>query len=112
MEFVNYERQYQHAFELYVHSLDRLALSVVYSSATIETYQHDMDNAFVSTSYGETVHNLRSRGCQILGTGRAPWLHRGDDVAIIYEDAETYEKYWCHINEKILNWWLEQAANA
>lgn len=112
MEFVNYEQQYKKAFDLYVHDIDKRALSVVYNSATVDVYQHDMDNGFVSTSYGETIHKLRTRGCQILGTAKAPWAHRGDDIAIIYEDVDTYERYWCHINERILNWWLEQAAKS
>ena len=112
MEFVNYEQKYKKAFDMYVHNLDRQALSVVYNSAAVDTYQHDMDNSFVNTSYGETVHNLRTRGCQILGTAKAPWPHRGDDIAIIYEDVDTYERHWCHINERILKWWLEQAVKS
>ena len=87
MEFINYEREYKKTFDLYVNDLDKRALGVVYSSAAIDAYQHDTDNSFVSTSYGMTVHQLRTRGCQILGTAKAPWIHRGDDIAVIYEDC-------------------------
>lgn len=112
MEFINYEREYKKAFDLYVNDLDMKALNIVFDAYRVETYQHDPDNSFIATSYGMTVHQLRTRGCQILGTAKAPWTHRGDDIAVIYEDADTYEKYWCHINKRILDWWLEQAAKS
>lgn len=109
MKFTNYESQYAHDMNMYVNSMDKIALRSVFSTELLDGYTHDNDNGFVDTSYGKTIHQLRLRGCQILGTARAPWAHRGDDLAVIYEDADTYEKYWCHINERILNWWIEQA---
>lgn len=105
--------KYQKDFQKYATEDDCKALHTSFYSVEVnDCCQHEMDNSFISTSYGQTVHNLRSRDCQILGTSVAPWPRRGDDLAIIYENVETFEKFWCHINQTILNWWLEQEGQS
>lgn len=104
--------KYQKDFRRYVTSEDVAALSTVYNKNVVNTYEHEMDNSFISTSFGLTVHNLRSNGHFLLGIAEAPWAHRGDGLAIIYENEDTFEKSWCHINQTILNWWLEQAGQS
>lgn len=112
MEFINYEREYAKDFKEYCNQNDVIALKNVYSSELLSTFTHASDNGFIETSFGKTIHQLSLRNCQFLGTARAPWVHRGDDLAVIYEDVNTFETFWCHINNKILTWWVEQAEQS
>lgn len=92
----------------YINDLDRIALATSYSTSRTTAYQHESDNSFISLAYGRTVHNMRQRGYQILGTGKAPYPHLNQEMAIIFEDMDTYEKYWCHVSERIFRMWLDE----
>ena len=39
----------------------------------------------------------------------APWYRNNCYSAIVFEDIHTFEKYWCHTNDTITNWWRGQA---
>lgn len=100
--------EYKKETQKYATESEITALHVVFDSSVLVSYYHEMDNSFIDTSFGKTVHNLRSRDCQLLGIAEAPWAHRGDNLAVIYENIEDYKRYWVHINQRILDWWLEQ----
>lgn len=109
MEFINHEREHKRLFNLYVSSLDKDALKKAYTSSSIYFYEHEMDNSFIHSSYGKTINNMRSRGYQILGIGNAPYVHQGQNLAVVFEDMETFTRYWCHLSQSTYEWWLEQA---
>ena len=45
-----------------------------------------------------------------MGIGKAPWVHYDRDIAIVFEDVDTFQKYWYHTNSYIIEWWQEQVA--
>lgn len=98
------ENIYRH----YIHEVDEVALATSFDDTRIATYYHETDNSFVALSFGRTVHNLRQRGYQIVGTGKAPYPHLGQDMAVVFEDMDTFEKCWCHISERIFRMWLDE----
>lgn len=101
-------QEYKKETQRYTTEAEIMALHTVFDTSVLVSYFHEMDNGFIDTSFGKTVHNLRSRDCQLLGIAQAPWTHQGNNLAIIYENIETYERCWVHINQRILDWWLEQ----
>lgn len=101
-------RRSDESYHEYITGLDEMALAVSFSPERIASYQHEMDNSFINWSYGLTVHNLRRLGYQILGTGASPWVHLGQEMAVVFEDCETFEKFWCHISMPIFRAWLRQ----
>ena len=110
MEFNNLEKQWIKDIDTYAFKEEIERLDMIYSSAQIETYEHTMDNFTLDSSFGKTLHNLRSNGYAFMGIGRAPWIHSGRDMAVIFEDVDTFQKYWYHTNAFIIEWWQEQVA--
>ena len=33
-----------------------------------------------------------------------------EDIAIVFEDIDTFQKYWYHTNTYIVEWWQDQVA--
>ena len=110
MEFTNIEKQWRKDLNTYASKEEMEHLDMIFSSAQIETYEHTMDNYSMDSSFGEFLHKLRSQGYVFLGVGKAPWIHSGRDTAIVFEDVNTFQKYWYHTNSYIIEWWQEQVA--
>lgn len=110
MELTNLDRQHNKDIETYAHEEEIQALDMIFSSAQIETYEHTMDNSSLDTSFGMMLHNLRKNGYVFIGIGKAPWVHNGRDMAIVFEDPYDFKKYWYHTNSFITEWWQEQVA--
>lgn len=110
MELNSLEKQWIKDINTYVSKEELERLDAIYSSAQIETYEHTMDNFSLDSSFGETIHKLRTYGYAFMGIGRAPWVHHDRDMALIFEDVDTFQKYWYHINSYIVEWWQEQVA--
>lgn len=108
MTFSNYEKEYASDMKRYASKEEIDALDNLISSNHLTIENHDRDNSFIDTSFGLTLHNLRSQDCYLRGIGKAPWIHLGQDCAIVYENVETFEIKWCHISYKVINWWREQ----
>ena len=86
----------------------RLRLALV--SSRILALRSTMDNFSLDTSFGEFLHKLRSQGYAFMGIGFAPWKHYDRDIAIVFEDIDTFQKYWYHTNSYIVEWWQDQVA--
>lgn len=110
MEFTDIDKKYFKDLDTYATKEEIERLDAIYSSAQIETYEHTMDNSSLDTSFGETLHKLRAYGFAFMGIGKAPWVHNGRDMAVIFEDADTFQKYWYHTNSYIIEWWQDQVA--
>ena len=110
MELNNVEKEYIRDIEKYAHADEIERLDMIHSSAQISGYEHTMDNSSLDTSFGKMLHKLRTNGYAFMGIGKAPWLHHERDMAIIFEDVDTFEKYWYHTNSYIVEWWQEQVA--
>ena len=110
MEFNDLEKQWIKAIDKYASKEEIERLDEIFSSAQIESYEHTMDNYSLDSSFGEFLHKLRSQGFAFLGTGKAPWIHGERDAAIVFEDVDTFQKYWYHTNFYIIEWWQEQVA--
>lgn len=110
MEFINFEKQYLKDIDTYASKEEIERLDMIFSSAQIETYEHTMDNYSMDSSFGEFLHKLRSQGYVFMGIGKAPWVHYDRDIAIVFEDVDTFQKYWYHTNSYIIEWWQEQVA--
>ena len=110
MELNNLEKQLCKDLDMYAHKDEIERLDMIFSSAQIETYEHTMDNFTLDSSFGETLHKMRTYGYNFLGIGKAPWVHNGRDMAVVFEDVDTFNKYWYHTNEYIISWWQEQVA--
>lgn len=110
MEFNDLEKQWIKDIDTYGSKEEIERLDMIFSSTQIETYEHTMDNYSMDSSFGEFLHKLRSQGYAFLGVGRAPWIHGGRDMAIVFENVDTFDKYWYHTNSYIIEWWQEQVA--
>lgn len=110
MEFTNYEKQFLKDLDTYARKEEIERLDMIFSSAQIETYEHTMDNFTMDSSFGEMLHKMRSYGHAFLGVGKAPWLHSGRSMAVVFEDIDTFTKYWYHINDYIIDLWRDQVA--
>lgn len=110
MEFIDVEKQFIKDLDMYASKEEMERLDMIFSSAQIEGYEHTMDNYSMDSSFGEFLHKLRSQGYAFLGVGRAPWVHYDRDTAIVFEDINTFQKYWYHTNSYIVEWWQEQIA--
>ena len=110
MEFTNYEKQFLKDLHTYASKEEIERLDFIFSPAQIETYEHTMDNFSLDTSFGEFLHKLRSQGYAFMGIGFAPWKHYDRDIAIVFEDIDTFQKYWYHTNSYIVEWWQDQVA--
>lgn len=110
MEFTNIEKEWLQDIKKYAcdDEVERILL-VEFPPYMIETYNHTMDNYSIDTSFGMVLHKLRKEGYMFLGTGKAPWQHNGRDMAVIFEDTSTYDKYWYHTTSFIIEVWQEQA---
>lgn len=106
----NLEKQWIKDLDTYARKDEIERLDMIFSSAQIETYEHTMDNSTLDSSFGETLHKMRAHGYNFLGVGKAPWVHNGRDMAIIFEDESDFQKYWYHTNSHIIEWWQEQVA--
>ena len=61
-----------------------------------------------SIRFGKVLTKLRQQGYTFLGTGRAPWLHNGRDVAVVFEDFRTFDKFWYHVSTWIVEDWKDE----
>ena len=110
MELTNIHKKFLKEMELYATQEEIEALDMIFSSAQIETYEHTMDNSSLEISFGKTLHNLRKNGYMLLGIGKAPWVHQDRDMAVVFEDSITFQRYWYHTTQLITSWWQEQIA--
>lgn len=108
MEFTNFEREFLEDLKRYPFQEEIKQLETVFSSAEIETYEHTMDNSSIDTSFGKVLMKLWQQGYTFLGTGRAPWLHNGRDVAVVFEDFRTFDKFWYHVSTWIVEDWKDE----
>lgn len=107
MEFTDYEKAFLWDIEHFARD-EIFLMNNTFSAAQVETYEHTMDNMSMDTSFGEMIHKLRQYGYNFLGVGIAPWVHSGRDMAVIFEDNITFQKYWYHIDSYLIEWWKEQ----
>ena len=110
MELNDLEKQWCKDLDMYAHKDEIERLDMIFSSAQIETYEHTMDNFTLDSSFGETLHKMRTYGYNFLGVGKAPWVHNGRDMAVVFENEYDFQKYWYHTNSYIIEWWQEQVA--
>lgn len=108
MEFTNFEKEFLEDLKRYPFQEEIERLEIVFSSAEIETYEHTMDNSSIDTSFGKVLTKLWQQGYTFLGIGRAPWLHNGRDVAVVFEDFRTFDKFWYHVSTHIIEWWKDE----
>lgn len=110
VKLTNLNRQFNQEIEKYAHEEEIQALDMIFSLAQIETYEHTMDNSSLDSSFGLMLHKLRKNGYAFLGIGKAPWVHQGRDMAIVFEDSYDFKKYWYHVSSSAVEWWQEQVA--
>jgi hypothetical protein len=111
MEFENPIEKYKKEFVQYATFEDIIAINNEITLTELSNFKHETDNRWLETSLGKTVHLMRQYGYNFVGyCAQAPWISTGRDCAVVFEDSATFEKYWCHINTSILNWWKEQAG--
>lgn len=108
MEFNDLEKQWVRDLDKYASAEEIERLDMIFSSAQIDSYEHTMDNSALDTSFAIFLHKMRTNGCNFLGIGKAPWPHHERNMAVVFEDADTFEKYWWHTNDYIIDWWREQ----
>lgn len=112
MEFENLVEKYKKEFKQYATIDDKLAIKNEITLTELSSIEHNPDNSWLDSSLGKTVHSMRQCGYNLVGyCTQAPWYAYGRDCAIVFEDSSTFEKYWCHANSRILNWWKEQAED-
>ena len=112
MEFENPIEKYRKEFQQYATFEDKLAITNKLTRTEIVDMEHTSDNRWLNTSLGKTVHQLRQYGYNFVGyCEEAPWFSSGRTCAIVIEDSSSFEKYWCHTSEQVLNWWKEQAKD-
>ena len=110
MEFINPYKQDEKETKEFCSEQDIKALSKEFSTTETGALEHQSDNSFLESSYGKTCDNMRRRGYQMIGICQnAPWYRNNCYSAIVFEDIHTFEKYWCHTNDTITNWWRGQA---
>lgn len=108
--FYNVDDMYAKDLKAYASKEEMAMLDAIHSSAQIETYEHTMDNFSLDCSFGIFLHKLRSEGYAFVGIGTAPWAHNGRTIAVIFEDSDTFQKYWYHTNDYIIEWWQDQVS--
>lgn len=108
MEFINYEKLHRKYFCRYVTKQEIAALEQEITSTEIASYEHEMNNSFVDLSFGKTIDNLRKQNYNFIGIGKAPYPHHDWHWAIVFEDNTTFEKYWCHIDDYLVDDWREE----
>ena len=110
MELNDLEKQWCKDLDTYTRKDEIERLDMIFSPAQIETYEHIMDNSTLDSSFGKTLHKMRTCGYNFLGVGNAPWVHNGRGMAVVFENEHDFQKYWYHINSYLIRWWQEQVA--
>lgn len=108
MEFINYENRAKRSFRDNVTQQDIARLQEPLSSIEIGNYEHEMDNSFVDAYFGNMIGNLHQNGYSFVGIGKAPWHHHGLTMAVVFEDNQTFDKYWCHVSDIMTTYWMAE----
>ena len=107
MEIINYDKENAAALS----RCSREEIETIYNifpSYKVETFIHTMDNYTMDSYFGIILDKMKKLGYTFLGVGNAPYTHSGRSMAAVFEDNETFEIYWYHIDAHIVEWWQEQ----
>ena len=108
MEFTDYEKVHKENFKRFVTDKDIAALEDEITSTEISTYEHEMNNSFMDLSFGKTLDNIRFSGYNFIGIGKAPYPHHDWHWALVIEDNKTFEKFWFHLPNYLVEDWREE----
>ena len=108
MEFINLDNFGKLSYNKNVTETEDQKLYNEFSSTEISTYEHEMNNGFIDCFFGETLRQMRLYNYNFLGVGKAPWPHHDWNMAVVFEDKTTFEKYWCHVAQYLIDEWREE----